>query len=256
MFKVYRRGCVEDGLPFPCQLLAARPSPRGSQLLPPPRRLRQFGFRKKHTRTQACELPTQPSVGFLLAGRSGRSAVRERRSDPRPCFSLPGFVPQRLVDELGRLLLSVLASTCARLWHEFRQQILHGLAAVSPRSLAWVAVQSCQGPAALFGHQCAGQGSNTLCWALWHSWAPHWSSFFYQEHCLHVFLAIFLPKDSRAIFQSAGAGVTVPVSSSGLRQWQEMLGEGDDLPRAPSTLLACTGICSLGLSGMMAVKRC
>lgn len=99
---------MEDGLPFPCQLLAARPSPRGSQLLPPPRRLRQFGFRKKHTRTQACELPTQPSVGFLLAGRSGRFTVRERRSGPRPCFSQPGFVPAHSADELGRVLLSCL----------------------------------------------------------------------------------------------------------------------------------------------------
>lgn len=256
MFKVYRRGCVEDGLPFPCQLLAARPSPRGSQLLPPPRRLRQFGFRKKHTRTQACELPTQPSVGFLLAGRSGRFTVRERRSGPRPCFSLPGFVPALSADELGRVLLSVLASTCAQLWHKFGLQLLHGMATVSPCSLAWVALQSCQGPAVVFGHQHAGQGSNTLCWALL-GHAPRWSSFFYQEYCcLHVFLAVFLPKDSRAIFQSAGAGVAVPVCSSGLGQGQEMLGEGDELPRAPSTLLARTRICSLGLAGVVAAKWC
>lgn len=110
---------------------APRRPPFPQRLLPPPRRLRQFGFRKKHTRTQACELPTQPSVGFLLAGRSGRFTVRER-SGPRFCFSLPGFV---LADELGRVLLSVFASTCAQLWHEFGLQLLHGVAAVSPCSL-------------------------------------------------------------------------------------------------------------------------
>lgn len=33
-------------------------------------------------------------------------------------------------------------------------------------------------------------------------------------------------------------------------------GEGDELPRAPSTLLACTRVCSLGLSGLAAVKWC
>lgn len=65
----------------------------------------------------------------------------------------------------------MLASTCAQLWHEFGLLLLRGVAAVSPRSLAWVALQSCQGPAAVFGHQCAGQGSNTLCQALWRSWA-------------------------------------------------------------------------------------
>uniref|UniRef100_A0A803V4X0 TEA domain transcription factor 3 n=3 Tax=Passeriformes TaxID=9126 RepID=A0A803V4X0_FICAL len=55
------------------------PPPPPPPPLPPPRRLRQFGFRKKHTRTQACELPTQPSVGFLLAGRSGHITVQDRR---------------------------------------------------------------------------------------------------------------------------------------------------------------------------------
>lgn len=76
---------------------------------------------------------------------------------------------------------------------------------------------------------------------------------FPKKYCHHVFLAIFLPKDSRAIFQSAGAAVAVPVLNSRLGQWQEMLGEGDELPRAPSTLLACTRVCSLGL---VAVKWC
>lgn len=134
-----------------------------------PRRLRQFGFRKKHTRTQACELPTQPSVGFLLAGRSGCFTVRERRSGPRPCFSLPGFVPMRLVDELGRVLLFVLASTCAQLWHEFGLQLLGWLLCPLAALPGW----HCR--AARVQLWCLdisvlGRGL-TLCWALWHSWA-------------------------------------------------------------------------------------
>lgn len=48
------------------------------------------------------------------------------------------------VDKVGRVLLSVLASTCAQLWHEFGLQLLRGVAAVSPCSIARVALQSCQ----------------------------------------------------------------------------------------------------------------
>lgn len=174
MFKVYRRGAarVRGGwaaVPMPAP--RRPPFPQRQPAPASPRRLRQFGFRKKRTRTQACELPTQRSVGFLLAGGSGCFTVRERRSGPRPCFSLPGFVPVHFVDELGRVLLFVFASTCAQLWHEFGLQLLRGVAPVSPGSLVWMALQSCQGPAVVFGHKCAGQGSNTLCWDLWHSWA-------------------------------------------------------------------------------------
>lgn len=85
--------------------------------------------------------------------------------------------------------------------------------------------------------------------------ASCWSSFFYQEYRLHVFLATFLPEDSRAIFQSAGAGVAVPVSSSRLGQRREVLGEGDGLPRAPGVLLARARVCSPGRSGMMARSK-
>lgn len=80
--------------------------------------------------------------------------------------------------------------------------------------------------------------------------ASYWSSFFYQEYCLRVFLATFLPEDSRAIFQSAGAGVAVPVSSS-----REVLGEGDALPRAPGALLPCKKVCSPDRSGVMAHSK-
>lgn len=116
---------------------SSSPFPQRQPAPASPRRLRQFGFRKKHTRTQACELPTQPSVGFLLAGRSGSFTVRERKSGPRPCPSLwirwAGFCFLCLPAPVPNYGTSLGSSSC---WS--------GVAAVSPCSIARVALQSCQ----------------------------------------------------------------------------------------------------------------
>jgi len=73
MFKVYRRGACGGWAAVP--MPAPRRPPFPQRLLPsPPTRLRQFGSRGKST--PAREPPTPESVGFLLAGRSGRFAVR------------------------------------------------------------------------------------------------------------------------------------------------------------------------------------
>lgn len=64
--------------------------------------------------------PTHASVGFLLAGRSGRFTLQEQRSGCKtPLFSPPGFSPTCLAHESGAGPRSLLAGTGARLWCEF-----------------------------------------------------------------------------------------------------------------------------------------
>lgn len=93
MFKVYRRGAARRAWRMGCRSHASFSPPalppEAASSPPPTPRLRQFGLglgKKKHARAQAREPPTQTSIGFLLAGRSGRFVVQKQRSGARPCF--------------------------------------------------------------------------------------------------------------------------------------------------------------------------
>lgn len=167
-------------VPMPAPRRPPFPQRQPAPALPPhPPRLRQFEFWKKHTRTQAREPPTQASVGFLLAGRSGRFADQEQRSGARPCFfpcpasCLHAWWTSWAGCSLGARL--VLASACAHLWHEFGLRFSHGAAAVSRSQPCLGGIMERrgqgQGPAPMFGYRRAGQGVSMACWALRHSWA-------------------------------------------------------------------------------------
>lgn len=192
--------------------------------------MRQLGFR-----TKARQPPTQTSVRFLLVGRSGCFIVQKQRFGARSgFFPCPASCP---ACSLGAHLM--LADIRAHLWQAFGLWLSHEVANVPHWQPCPGGIAEGEGLALIFGYQHAGWGAGTPRWALWCSLghAFCWSSFFYREYCLRVFLATFLPEDSRAIFQSAGAGVAVPISSSRLEQRREASGEGDALPRAPKVLL-------------------
>lgn len=144
MFKVYRRGAARRAWRMGCRSHAsssppALPPEAASSAFPPPR-LRQFGFGRQHARSQAREPPTHASVGFLLAGRSGRFTLQEQRSGCKtPLFSPPGFSPTCLAHESGAGPRSLLAGTGARLWCEFGLGSRVGWPLCPARSLARVA---------------------------------------------------------------------------------------------------------------------